>query len=49
MNFNTVFEAMGGYYHYCFCQEARPSLSDADKETGLKKGEKDEMLSDYIR
>ena len=23
---NTVIEAMGGYYHYCPCQEARPLL-----------------------
>ena len=25
---NTVFEAMGCYYHYCPCQEARPSLTE---------------------
>ena len=25
---NTVFEAMGCYFHYCPCQEARPSLTD---------------------
>ena len=25
---NSVFEAMGCYYHYCSCQEARPSLTD---------------------
>ena len=24
---NTVFEAMGCFYHYCPCQEARPSLT----------------------
>ena len=27
---NTVFEAMGCYYHYCPCQEARLSLTDTD-------------------
>ena len=25
---NTGFEAMGCYFHYCPCQEARPSLTD---------------------
>ena len=25
---NTVFEAMGCYFHYCPCQAARPSLTD---------------------
>ena len=29
---NTVFEAMGWYYHCCPCQEARPSLTDTDIE-----------------
>ena len=27
---NTVFEAMGCYYHYCPCQEARPSLTEEE-------------------
>ena len=34
---NTVFEAMWCYYHYCPCQEARPSLTDTDIERGVKK------------
>ena len=34
---NTVFEAMGCYYHYCPCQEARPSLTDTNIERGIKK------------
>ena len=29
---NTLFEAMGCYYYFCPCQEARPSLSDPDIE-----------------
>ena len=29
---NSVFEAMGCYYHYCPCQEARPSLTETDIE-----------------
>ena len=44
----TVFEAMGCYYHFCSCQEARPSLTDQDIERGNKKGEMDEMGREYI-
>ena len=44
---NTVFEAMGCYYHYCPCQEARPSLTDTDIGRGLKKRQQDEMRRDY--
>ena len=33
---NTVFEAMGCFYHYCPCQEARPSVTE-DIERGNKK------------
>ena len=47
--FNTVFEAMGCYYHYCPCQEARPSLPDTDTERGVKKRQQDEMRRDYIQ
>ena len=36
----TEFEAMGCYYHFCSCQEARPSLTEQDIERG-KKEEKD--------
>ena len=46
---NTVFEAMGCYYHYCSCQEARPSLTDTDIERGVKKRQQDEMRRDYIQ
>ena len=46
---NTVFEAMGCYYHYCPCQEARPSLTDSDIERGVKKRQQDEMRRDYIQ
>ena len=44
-----VFEAMGCYYHYCHCQEARPSLTDTDIERGIKKRQQDEMRRDYIQ
>ena len=46
---NTVFEAMGCYYHYCLCQEARPSLTDTDIGRGVKKRQQDEMRRDYIQ
>ena len=36
---NTVFEAMGCFFHYCPCQEARPSLSDNKNQRGIKKRE----------
>ena len=45
----TVFEAMGCYYHYCLCQEARSSLTDTDIERGVKKRQQDEMRRDYIQ
>ena len=40
---------MGCSYHYCPCQEARPSLTDTDIERGVKKRQQDEMLRDYIQ
>ena len=46
---NTVFEAMGCDYHYCLYQEARPSLTDADIERGVKKRQQDELRRDYIQ
>ena len=39
-HFKTVFEAMGCYYHFCFCQEASPSLTEQDIERGNKKRER---------
>ena len=48
-HYNTVFEAMGCYYHYCPCQEARPSLTDADIQRGMKKRQQDEMRRDYVQ
>ena len=46
---NTVFEAMGCYYHYCLCREARPSLTDTDIERRVKKRQQDEMRRDNIQ
>ena len=46
---NTVFEAMGCYYHYCPCQEARPSLTATNIEREIKKRQQNEMRRDYIQ
>ena len=46
---NIVFEAMGCFYHYCPCQEARPSLTEEDIERGNKKREMDQMRKQYIK
>ena len=46
---NTVFEALGCYYQYCPCQEARPSLTGTNIERGMKKQQQDEMRRDYIQ
>ena len=40
---NTVFEAMGCFYHFCPCQELRPSLTEEDIQRGSKKIELDAM------
>ena len=45
----TVFEAMGCYYHFCSCQEARPSLTEQDIEPGNKKRDMDDMRREYIK
>ena len=45
---NTVFAAMGCFYHYCPCQEARASLTEVDIERGNKKREMDQMRNQYI-
>ena len=38
---------MGCYYHFCPCQETRPSLSDEDIERGNKKRELDDLRREY--
>ena len=44
----TVFEAIGCFYHYCSCQEARTSLTEKDIERG-KKWEMYKMRKQYIK
>ena len=45
----TVFEAMGCYYHFCSCQEARPFLTYEDIDRRKKKRGIDDMTSEYIK
>ena len=45
----TMFGAMGCYYHFCSCQESRPSLTDQYIERGNKKREMDDMRREYIK
>ena len=40
---------MGCYFHFCPCQEARPSLTDVDIKRRTKKREMHELQKDYIR
>ena len=46
---NIVFEAMGCFYHFCSCQELRPSLTEEDIQRGNKKGELDALRRHYIQ
>ena len=46
---NTVFEAMGCYYHHCPCQKAPPSLTDTDIGKRIRKRQQDEMRRDYVQ
>ena len=46
---NTVFEAMGCFYHFCPCQELRPSLTEDDIQRGSKKRELDALRRHYIQ
>ena len=45
----TVFEAMGCYFHFCPCQEARTSLTHDEIKRGTKTREMDELRKDYNR
>ena len=45
---NTVFEAMGCFYHFCPCQELRPSLTEEDIRRASKKRELHAFVRHYI-
>ena len=44
---NTVFGAMGCFYHFCPCQQLRPSLNEENIERGSKKREVDALRRHY--
>ena len=46
---NTVFEAMGCFYHFCPCQELRPSLTEEVVQRGSQKRELDALRRHYIQ
>ena len=46
---NTVFEAMGCYFHFCPCQEAKASLSEEGTQRGIRKREHYELRRDYLK
>ena len=46
---NTVFEAMGCFYHFCPCQELRSSLTEEDIKRGIRRRELDELRRSYIQ
>ena len=48
-HYNTVFEAMGCFYHFCPCQELRPSLTEKDIQRGSKKRELNALRGHYIQ
>ena len=45
---NTVFEAMGCFYHFSPCQELRPSLTEEDFQRGSRKRALDALRRHYI-
>ena len=46
---NTVFQAMGCFYHFCPCQELRPSLTEEDIKRGSRRRELDELRRGFIQ
>ena len=48
-HYNTAFEAMGCFYHFCPCQELRSSLTEEDIKRGSRKRELDELRRSYIQ
>ena len=44
---NTVFEAMGCFYHCCPCQELRSTLTEEDIKRGSRRRELDQLRRSY--
>ena len=45
----TLFEAIGCLYHFCPCQELRPSLTEEDIQRGSQNRELDALRRHYIQ
>ena len=46
---NTVFEAIGCCYHFCHCQDVRPSLAEEQNQRSRKKRKFIELTRSYKR
>ena len=44
-----MFEAVGSFYHFCPCQELRPSPTEEDIKRGSRRRELDELRRSYIQ
>ena len=44
----TIFEALGCYYHFCPCRENQPNLSEDEFEFGIRKRESDKLRKLYL-
>ena len=44
----TIFEALGCYYHFCPCRETRPNLNEDEFEFGIRKRESDKLRKLYL-
>ena len=46
---NIWFEAMACFYHFCHCEEVRPSLAEQDNQRGTNKKELYQFRRSFIR
>ena len=44
----TIFEALGCYYHFCPCRETQPNLNEDEFEFGIRKRESDKLRKLYL-
>ena len=44
----TIFEALGCYYHFCPCGETQPNLSEDEFEFDIRKSESDKLRKFYL-
>ena len=48
-NCQTIFEALGCYYHFCPCRETQPSLGKDEFETGIRTRASDKLRKLYLK